>query len=194
MGRVYGTSRAEARWRLARAVHDSATAKPGSERETTLSLPVQLQERHALSGEREAELGVSVLGLQLGVVGGRRESARFFQQTNLLGGGLLRRAEDLPGRESVRVEVVDERAGLLGFTCGGVFESEREGSIGAGEVVVVVMPGEEGDALAIACGEGGDVGFAADAGGFAWEGFGWLRLGLVGVLGFLGSVGWFPLL
>ena len=63
--------------------------------------PLQLQQRHALPRELEADLGVSVRGLELGLIGGRSESARFFQQADLIGRGLLRRAEGLPSDEGV---------------------------------------------------------------------------------------------
>lgn len=69
--------------------------------EATFSLPFQLHQRHALPRELEADLSVSVRGLELGLIGGRRESARVFEEADLIGGGLLRRAEGLPGDEGV---------------------------------------------------------------------------------------------
>ena len=51
--------------------------------------------------ELEADLGVSVRGLELGFIGGWSESAGFFQQADLIGGGLLWGAKGLPGDEGV---------------------------------------------------------------------------------------------
>lgn len=49
----------------------------------------------------EADLGVSFRGLELGLIGGGSESARFFEEADLIGGGFLRKAEGLPGDEGV---------------------------------------------------------------------------------------------
>ena len=52
---------------------------------------------------------------------------------------------------------IDERAGLLGVAFGRVRELNRDTRIWSKEIIVVVMPRDEGDALTIACGEGAAV-------------------------------------
>ena len=83
-----------------------------------------------MSGEVEADLGISVLGLHLCRIRGRRESASVFEKANLLGVGLLRRTEDLLGGESVRVGVVDEGASDFGMAC-----DHREGFVNLTELI-----------------------------------------------------------
>ena len=88
-----------------------------------------------------------------------------FEVGVLLGGGLLWRAEGFPEGEGVAVGFIDPVVGdfCLAKSCGKPGDFQEDCGVGAGQVVVMIVPDEHAEFVAGEAGEGGDVGFVADA-------------------------------
>jgi len=95
----------------------------------------------------------------------RRELAASFKRRVLLGSGLLWRAKAFPGGEGIAVVVVDAEVFKLELAIGNrqVAQKEFYRGVGAGDIVIVIVPDEDAEFFLVETGERGHFRFGAHA-------------------------------